>query len=109
MSSKFVLNMVDICKLQLRCHPLLFHSFQWFHIKDTMAHHPIIQKVVNELLAMGAIEPLTGDIGFYSNVFVVPKYTGGLGPMLNFKLFNCYMSIHTFKMSTVRQVWQLIQ
>ena len=33
-----------------------------------MAHHPIIQKEVDVLLANGTIEPLTGGAGFYSNV-----------------------------------------
>ena len=43
-----------------------------------MAHHPIIQEELDELLAKVAIEPLTGGTGFYSNVFVVPKCTGCL-------------------------------
>ena len=29
-----------------------------------MAHHPVIQKEVNELLAKGSIEPLTGSDSF---------------------------------------------
>ena len=41
-----------------------------------MPHHPIIQKEVDELLAKGAIEPLMGGAGFYSNIFAVPKHTG---------------------------------
>ena len=42
------------------------------------AHHPIIQKEVEELLAKGAIEPSPSGSGFYCNVFVVPKCAGGL-------------------------------
>ena len=42
-------------------------------------------------------------------VFVVPKDTGGLWPILNLKCFNCYMHIPSFKMPTIRHVWQLIQ
>ena len=37
-----------------------------------MAHYPIIEKEVDELLAKGATEPLTGGAGFYSNVLAVP-------------------------------------
>ena len=59
-------------------HPTLFCNFKSFNIKAAMAHHPIIQKEVNELLARGATEPLTGDADFYPNVFIVPKHTGGL-------------------------------
>ena len=58
--------------LLLRSHSPLFCNFKWFSIKAAAAHHPIIQKEVDELLAMGAIEPLSGGAGVYSNVFVVP-------------------------------------
>ena len=37
-----------------------------------------MQREVDELLAKSAMERSTGDAGFYSNVFVVPKYTGCL-------------------------------
>ena len=71
-------------------------------------HHPTIQKEVDELLAKGAIEPSSGGAGFYSSVFVVPKHTGGLWPILNLKHFNCYLHIPSFKMPTIRHVQQLI-
>ena len=73
------------------------------------AHHPVIQKEVDELLAKGAIEPSSGGARFYSSVFVVPKHTGGLRPILNLKRFNCYMHIPSFKMPTLKTVRQLIQ
>ena len=50
-----------------------------------MAHHPIIQKEVDELLVSGAIEESTGGAGLYLNTFVVPKHTGGLWPICNLK------------------------
>ena len=34
-----------------------------------MAHHPIIQKEVDELLTIGVIEPSSGGAGFYSSIF----------------------------------------
>ena len=42
------------------------------------AHHPVIQREVDELFAKGAIEPSSGGAGFYSSAFVVPKCMGGL-------------------------------
>ena len=69
----------------------------------------IIQKEVDELLAKGAIEPSSGGAGFYSNVFVVPKHTGGLHPIFNLKCFNHYVHIPSFKMPTIRHVQLLIQ
>ena len=46
--------------IQLRSHPLLFHDFQCFNVKVAAAHHPVIQKEVDELLAKGATEPFLG-------------------------------------------------
>ena len=64
---------------------------------------------MDELLAKGAIEPSPSGAGFYSSMFVVPKHTGGPQPILNLKHFNCYMHVPSFKMPTIRHVWQLIQ
>ena len=108
-SNRFVLNMVWGHHLQLKSHPPLFRDFQHFNVKAAAAHHPVIQKEVDELLAKGAIEPSSGGAGFYSSVFVVPKCTGGLHPILNLKHFNCYMHIPSFKMPTLKTIWQLIQ
>ena len=63
--------------LQLRSHPPLFCNFRHFNVKTAAAHHPVIQKKVDELLAKEAIEPSSGGAGFYSSMFVVPKHTGG--------------------------------
>ena len=71
--------------LQLRCYPLLFCEYKWFNIKASLAHHPIIQKEMDELLVKGVIEPSTGGASFCSNVFVVSKHTSGLQPILNHK------------------------
>ena len=73
------------------------------------AHHPVIQREVDELLAKGTIESSSDGAGFYSSMFVVPKHTGGHKPILNLKCFNCYMHIPSFKMPTLKHVWQLIQ
>ena len=42
-------------------------------------------------------------------MFVVPKHTGGLCPILNLKHFNHFMCIPSFKMPTLKNIWQLIQ
>ena len=107
--NRFVLNMVQGHHLQLRSCPPLFCDFQHFNVKAAAAHHPVIQKEVDELLAKGAIEPSSGGAGFYSSMFVVPKHTGGLRPILNLKHFNHYMHIPSFKMPTLKNVWHLIQ
>ena len=101
--------MVEGHHLQLRSCLPLFGDFQQFNAKAAAAHHPVIQREVDELLAKGTIEPSLGGAGFYSSMFVVPKHTGDLQPIPNLKHFNCYMHIPSFKMPTLRHVWQLIQ
>ena len=95
--------------LCLRCCHLFFCNFRWFSIRAAIAHYPVIQIEVDELLAKGAIESSTCGAGFYSNAFVVPKCTGGLQPILNLKWFNCYMHIPAFKMPNIRQEWWVFQ
>ena len=108
-SNRFVLNMVGGHHLLLRFPHPLFHNFWQFSVKVAAAHHPNIQKEVDELLSKGVIEPSFGGVGFYHSVFVVAKHTGGLWPILNIKQFNCYLHIHSFKIPTIRHVWHLIQ
>ena len=50
-SNRFVLNMVNGHHLQLWSSPPLFHNFWQSNVKVATSHHPIIQKVVDELLA----------------------------------------------------------
>ena len=68
-ANRFVLNMVQGHHLQLRSHPPLFCDFWHFNVKAAVAHQPVIQREVDELLAKGAIEPSSSGAGFYSSVF----------------------------------------
>ena len=77
--------MVQGHHLQLRSHPPLFGNFLQFNVKVAAAHHPIIQKEVDELLSKGVIESSSGGAGFYSSMFVIPKHIGGLWPIFNLK------------------------
>ena len=67
-SYRFVLNTVKGHHLQLRCHPPLVYNFKWFNSKVATAHHPVIQKDMEEILAKVVTEPSTVGDGFYSNV-----------------------------------------
>ena len=57
-----------------------------------------MQKDVYELLGKGAIEPLSDEAVFHSNIFVVP----------NVWVESIYACTY-FKMPTIRQVWLLLQ
>ena len=81
-SNRFLLNIVKGHYLQLKCH----HSLSIIincNIDAFAAHHPLIRKEVDNLLAKDTTKPSTGGAGFYSNVFVVPKCTGSSHHMLN--------------------------
>ena len=108
-SKCFMFNMVKGHHLLVRCCPPLFCNFKLFHIKAATSNLPIIQKEVDELLTKGAIKALTGGVGFYTKVLLVPKHTGGLQSILNLKQFQNYMHIPTSMVPTIRQVWQIIQ
>ena len=62
--NRFVLNMVKCHHLHLRCHSPLFCNYKQFDINTATAHHPVIQKEVDEILVKCAIESSTGDAGF---------------------------------------------
>ena len=64
---------------------------------------------MQDFLAKLAVELLTGGAGFYSIVFMVPNQLGNLCPIPNLKPFNHYMHIPSFRMPSIKQVWQLIQ
>ena len=104
-----MINTVQGYHLQLRSYPPPFLNFWQFNVKVAAAHHLIILKEVDDLFSKGAIEPSSGGVGFYSSVFVVPKHTGGLWPILNLMQFNHYLHKPYFKMHTIRHVRQLIQ
>ena len=63
----------------------------------------LFRRKLMSFLLKGATEPSSGGAGFYSSVFVVPKHTGGLCPILNLKHFNCFMHIPSFKMLTLKK------
>ena len=59
-----------------------------------MAHHPIIQKEVDDLIAKGATEPLRGGAGFCS------MYFGFLGTLMVYEPYSILNNLtayaHTF-------------
>ena len=59
--------------------------------------------------SQGAIGLSTGCPVFYSNVFMVPKHSGSLHPILSLKQFNCYMHTPFFRIPTIKKVKQLLQ
>ena len=95
-STRFVLIMVLGHHLQLRSHPPLFHKFWQFNVKAAAAHHPVIQKEVDELLSKGAMNHLMVMLVSILACLWFLRLNMGLCPILNLKQFNCYLDIPSF-------------
>ena len=63
---------------EFSCCTSLFSNFKQLNIKAVVAHHHVTYNEIDKQLAKGATEPSTCGTGFYSNVFVVLRCTGGL-------------------------------
>ena len=98
-------NVIKSHHLQHKCYSSLFNNYKKF-LQLTIL---LFQKVVDELLAKSANEPCTSDVDFNYNMFVVPKHIGDLLSIINPKQLNCHMYIPTFKIPTIKHIWQLIQ
>ena len=72
----------------------------------------IINSEVEKLLEKAAIEPVPiaeEHLGFYSTLFLVPKKTGDLRPVINLKPLNQYLKTEHFKMDTLSKVINLVR
>lgn len=59
----------------------------------------LLQKAAIELVSTTALDP-----GFYSRIFLVPKKTGGMRPVIDLSVLNTYLIIPHFKMETNRSI-----
>ena len=70
-----------------------------------------LQQAVDALLIKGAIERVTNvrSLGFYSRLFLVPKKTGDLRPVIDLSTLNHHMVVPHFKMETQGSVRSAIR
>jgi hypothetical protein len=67
----------------------------------------LLLEEIQSLLLKRVIEeiPLTQlTSGFYSRLFLVPKKTGGMRPVIDLPILNSYLSVPHFKMETNRSI-----
>ena len=66
----------------------------------------LLQQAVDEMLLKGAIRLLesTSVPGFYSRLFLVPKKTGEMRPVIDLSALNKFVECPTFKMDTAELV-----
>ena len=70
-----------------------------------------LQQAVDALLIKGAIERVVNvrSLGFYSRLFLVPKKTGDLRPVIDLSTLNHHMVVPHFKMETQGSVRSAIR
>ena len=88
--------------------PQLTHQSISFRTRNS---HQDLQQAVDALLMKGAIERVTNvtSLGFYSRLFLVPKKTGDLRPVINLSTLNRHMVVPYFKMETQGSVRSAIR
>ena len=67
----------------------------------------LLSEEVQSLLLKSVIEeipPTQSTPGFYSRLFLVPKKTGGMRPVIDLSILNSYLSVPHFKMETNRSI-----
>ena len=88
--------------------PQLTHQSISFRTRNSQQD---LQQAVDALLMKGAIERVTNvrSLGFYSRLFLVPKKTGDLRPVIDLSTLNCHMVVPHFKMETQGSVRSAIR
>ena len=68
--------------------------------------HPKVKEEIQKMIQKGALEKVynTNSPGFYSRIFVVPKKTGDLRPVIDLKMLNKFLKPKPFKMETAQSV-----
>ena len=88
--------------------PQLTHQSISFRTRNSRQN---LQQAVDALLIKGAIERVTNvrSLGFYSLLFLVPKKTGDLRPVIDLSTLNHHMVVPHFKMEMQGSVWSAIR
>ena len=88
--------------------PQLTHQSISFRTRNSRQD---LQQAVDALLMKGAIERVTNvkSLGFYSRLFLVPKKTGDLRPVIDLSTLNHHMVVPHFKMETQGSVRSAIR
>ena len=88
--------------------PQLTHQSISFRTRNSRQD---LQQAVDALLMKGAIERVTNvrSLGFYSWLFLVPRKTGDLRPVIDLSTLNRHMVVPHFKMETQGSVRSAIR
>ena len=84
----------------LTTHPSVISKYQDLEKQETLARE------IQSLLQKGALEEVvdTSSPGFYSRMFLVPKKTGDLRPIIDLSILNTFLKFQTFKMESAESI-----
>ena len=76
----------------------------------TPEQNQLILEEVRELLQKGAVSVVTiPQIGFYSNLLLVPKKDGGQRPVIYLKALNKFVWTQHFKMEGIHTLKEIVR
>ena len=98
----------DGVQLEWMSHPLLSRTPLSFSTRNMPED---LQTAVDTLLSKGAVEPVykPETQGFFSRLFLVPKKTGELRPVIDLSGLNDHLVVPQFKMETASSAWSAIR
>ncbi len=106
--NRFVLEIVRIgASLVFHVQPPLSAGFIPFSLpREGSPKRDALFAEIRALVTKGAVVPLpqTAGPGFYCNLFLVAKVTGGFRPVINLKSLNRFLHNPRFKMETSRSI-----
>ena len=108
---KWVLSLVATgYKIEFREFPP--PHFQESRIPSDPERRAALLTALDRLLNQGVIVEVPVQehkLGFYSNLFVVPKPNGDVRPILDLKILNSYLRIRSFRMESIRSAAAALQ
>ena len=108
-SNRFVLNMVWGHHLQLRSHPPLFCDFRAVMSRQQQLINLLFRRrLMSFLLRVQQNPPQVVPVSILACLWYL-SILGAFDQYSNLEHFNHYMHIPSFKMPTLKHVWQLIQ
>lgn len=104
-----ILEIIQGCKIEFSMMPYQ-HNPRITPIPKNMTKLTLIQEEIDSLLQKQAIIPvMETPKEFISTIFLVPKKSGGMRPIINLKPLNNFVETIHFKMETLQTALNLLQ
>ena len=112
--SKWVCNVLEVgFRLRFReCHPLMGTSKKKFSSafvdKDSIMKCTTLRSMIHSMQQNNLVEVVrnTTSPGCYSQLFLVPKKSGGWRPVIDLSFLNSFLEIPHFTMESAENIWR---